>query len=231
MPGGDHGHFERSPEAKAFFEEQRRKREEERRLAEPKLREREELEARWSWQRFHEGKAISDIEQMSGREFEQFLARLLSRMDYTQILLTPNSNDQGGDIVCNCPQGIRTVVQAKRWKNKLGNSVVQEVLGAMLIYGCQTGMIVTNSSFTRSARSLASKDPRIVLCDGSWLQKRVEEYLPPEVPAFDREEYEKSVKGKVSLLFLQSLSGTRRSAPQPRKSLGLRFGKRKWRLP
>jgi uncharacterized protein (TIGR03067 family) len=90
-----------------------------------------ELEAREKWRIHHQYRTMRDIDGMSGLEFEQFLASLFAKLGYTEIQLTP-VNDQGGDIVCKSPSGVKTVIQAKRWTKPLGNKVVQEVLGAML---------------------------------------------------------------------------------------------------
>lgn len=153
----------------------------------------QESNARAKWREYFESKTMADVAQMTGKEFELFLARLFTRMGFTDIRLTP-TNDQGGDLICVSPDGIQLVIQAKRWKGSVGNDAVQELLGAMLHYGCTMGMVVTNSTFTPAARQLAIKDSRIVLCDGRWLDARINMYLPPEIPEFSWQEYERVVK-------------------------------------
>jgi restriction endonuclease Mrr len=179
--------WEQTPEGRANLERERREREEKaRREAEEaarRRREQEEAVARSNWRNFHASKTMAEIGRMSGLEFEQFVERLLTRTGYSELRLTP-VNDQGGDLVGNSPNGVRTVVQAKRWKNSLGNGVVQELLGAMLHYDCQAGLIVTNSTFTVAARELAAKDPRITLHDGQWLGAQLRRYFPPVIPEF-----------------------------------------------
>lgn len=195
--------WERSPEGQAYLEERRREDaieqeriEAERRVRrseeERRLREAEELAALSEWRIFFESRTMLDIASMTGLEFERFLARLLPRLGYVEIALTP-VNDQGGDITCTSAVGVRTVVQAKRWTGSLGNAVVQEILGAMLHYDCSAGIIITNSVFTKAARTLANKDPRILLCDGSWLAEQIKQHLPSEVPPFDWSRYNSEV--------------------------------------
>ena len=187
--------WEQTPEGQAFLEQQRHEVNEKERV-ETELRQKEaeereqaqkqqaERAARETWRKWHEFKTPSEIAEMSGLEFEAFLYRLLTKMGYTGLQLTP-INDQGGDLVGDSPETIRTVVQAKRWKNKLGNAVVQELLGAMLHYDAAAGMVITNSTFTEAARQLAAKDKRITLCDGPWLIAQIRQFLPPEIPEFD----------------------------------------------
>jgi DNA-directed RNA polymerase subunit RPC12/RpoP len=76
---------------------------------ERRRKEAEESAARANWKLFYESKTMQDVSNMTGREFEQFLARLYSAMGYTDISLTP-INDQGGDLVCTAPTGSRVVI-------------------------------------------------------------------------------------------------------------------------
>jgi Restriction endonuclease len=172
----------------AYLAEQRRREEMER-----VLREQAELRAREKWRKYYESKSMTDIAEMSGLEFEEFLARLLPKIGYTNVCRTP-ANDQGADLICESPEGVRTVVQAKRWKKSLGNEVVQEILGAMLYYDCTAGVIITNSRFTDPARILATKHAQITLCDGKWLEEQIREHAAPAViPEFNWDEYNRVV--------------------------------------
>jgi restriction endonuclease Mrr len=152
----EHEAWLQTPQGIARQEEEReklrnRKEEEDRRRKEV-----EESAARAEWRLYYELKTLDEVSRMTGREFEEFLARLFQRLGYSDITLTP-SNDQGGDIICLSPIGARVVIQAKRWKGRVGNDAVQEVLGAMLYYDCPEGMVITNSTFTDAARELAEK--------------------------------------------------------------------------
>jgi restriction endonuclease Mrr len=156
-------------------------------------REAEELAALRKWTQYHQSKTMDEISKMGGREFEEFLAHLFFRMGYTDISLTP-PNDQGGDLLCRCPNGALIVVQAKRWRGSVGNDAVQELLGAMRHYDRLQGMVVTNSRFTDSARTLAKKDSDVKLCDGLRLAEQIRNFLPPEIPPFSWGEYTRVVK-------------------------------------
>jgi HJR/Mrr/RecB family endonuclease len=49
----------------------------------------------------------------------------------------------------------KTVVQAKRYQGKVGNSAVQEVVSAVKYYRAQDAIAITNSEFTPNAHKLA----------------------------------------------------------------------------
>ena len=146
--------------------------------------------ARQKWQEYHESRTLEEIDAMTGLEFEEFLARFLLRIGFSNVEMTA-VNDQGGDLLCESSDGDRVVIQAKRWTAKVGNSVVQEVLGAMLHYACNRGIVITNSRFTQAAVDLARKDARIALYDREWLDQRLREQSPSRVPEFDWDEYKR----------------------------------------
>jgi methionyl aminopeptidase len=185
----------RTPEGIAWEEKERRKEDMREQERQRRRKEAEEAAARNAWKIYHESKTMGEIAVMSGTEFEKFLARLFSRMGYTDIRLTP-ANDQGGDILCVSPSGTEIVIQAKRWKGTVGNSAVQELLGALVHYDRREGMVVTNSTFTVAARELATK-ARLLLCDGTWLAEQIKRSLPPQIPDFEWDEYNRLVKEKL----------------------------------
>lgn len=64
-----------------------------------------------------------------GSEFEMYLYRLFIELGYTGVYKITNSRDFGVDVVFTGREGIRNVVQAKRYsiENLVGISAVQEV--------------------------------------------------------------------------------------------------------
>lgn len=96
---------------------------------------------------------IHEIDVMQGIEFENLLKVHFEKLGY-RVELTPVSNDFGADLVLYKDSKI-TVVQAKRYKNKVNNKAVQEVAGAIGKYKADKGMVVTNSFFTKNAVELA----------------------------------------------------------------------------
>ena len=99
--------------------------------------------------------SVIDIDFMTGLEFEKFVGDLFRKMGYV-VELTNYSHDQGGDILVKKDDEL-IVVQAKRYSGGVGNKAVQEVIAAQKFYNASAGIVVTNSSFTKSAIELAKK--------------------------------------------------------------------------
>lgn len=177
------------------------------------------------WRYYHSLSSVMDVSQMTGKQFEEFLARLFRSMGYSEIRMTP-SNDQGGDIVCISPEGVPTVIQAKRWNGSVGNKAVQEVLGAMRHYECINGVVVTNSTFTSAAIQLASSAD-VTLHDNRWLKEKINEFVPKTIPEFSREGYDLVISELVQITrhAAQEAKSRRKRLPKGNFTLteGLRY--------
>ncbi|WP_293360538.1 MULTISPECIES: restriction endonuclease [unclassified Microcoleus] len=90
---------------------------------------------------------------MTGEEFEEFLACCFRNLGYA-VEMTPKTGDFGADLILS-KAGKKTVIQAKRYQGKVGNSAVQEVVSAVKYYGAQDAIVITNSNFTSNAHKLA----------------------------------------------------------------------------
>lgn len=96
---------------------------------------------------------ISDIDNMDGEEFEIYLENLFRKNKY-HVERTQYSGDYGADIILH-RDGMKTIVQAKRWNNKVGVKGVQEVVAARGHYRADMALLVTNSYLTKQAHNLA----------------------------------------------------------------------------
>ncbi|WP_310603936.1 restriction endonuclease [Anaerosporobacter sp.] len=99
---------------------------------------------------------IYDIDMLSGEDFELFLFYYYRKHGY-RVKLTPLTHDFGADLVIKA-HGKRIVVQAKRYKERVGIKAVQEVIGSMAYYKAKQGMVITNSYYTQSAYVLAKSN-------------------------------------------------------------------------
>jgi restriction system protein len=91
------------------------------------------------------------INDMTGVEFEKHLIeQLKNNPKFSQVKGTKGSGDGGADILFNY-DGEKVVIQAKRWKNKVGNKAIQEVFSAKKLNKCNIAVVVINSSFTKQA--------------------------------------------------------------------------------
>jgi hypothetical protein len=99
------------------------------------------------------GRTTSEI----GIAFEQELIKEISEAYPTaQIDTTPKTGDQGADVIL-VVEGIKFVIQAKKYTGVVGNAAVQEVFAAKEYYEADYAIVVTNSRYTQSANVLAGK--------------------------------------------------------------------------
>jgi len=118
---------------------------------------------------------IYDCDNMSPDDFEIFMKRVYEKMGYENVRRTPHSGDHGADLVMEKSGEEKTVVQTKRWKARITNDSVQEVLGAMAWYDAKNGKVVGTSGFTNSAYQEAKKSG-IELIDRDVLEKLLEDH-------------------------------------------------------
>ncbi|HJG85687.1 restriction endonuclease [Pseudoflavonifractor capillosus] len=95
-----------------------------------------------------------DFDSFEGHEFEYWCANLLRCNGFENVEVTPESGDQGVDIIAE-KDDIRYAIQCKCYSSNLGNTPVQEVWAGKSMYHCQIGVVMTNRYFTKSARDLA----------------------------------------------------------------------------
>ncbi|HER2174446.1 TPA: restriction endonuclease [Streptococcus pyogenes] len=114
---------------------------------------------------------------MDGRYFEEFVAEIYNLKGYSYEL-TNNTGDQGLDIILY-KDDEKVGVQCKRFTGKVGNKAVQEAFAGKYFYECDKAVVVTPSTFTKSARDLASK-LQVTLVDKNELDSilsNLQEYL------------------------------------------------------
>jgi restriction system protein len=128
----------------------------ERRLAARRSAEQQELDeerAEQEYGRWLQSADMDALDRMTGIEFEHALAELFTDLGYGAVV-TQASRDYGADIVLS-RGGQKIVVQAKRYVGTLGLDAVQEASAARLHYGAVRAIVVTTSTFTGPAQTLA----------------------------------------------------------------------------
>ncbi|QLY82286.1 restriction endonuclease [Clostridium intestinale] len=96
---------------------------------------------------------IKKIDNMTGEEFEEFLQVAFKNMGY-KTMLTPITGDYGADLLVK-KNGVKTVIQAKRWKSTVGVEAVQQVVASMRYYKATDAMVITNNYYSQNAINLA----------------------------------------------------------------------------
>jgi len=102
------------------------------------------------WQRRFGSAQAAELDQLSGVEFEEFLAQGYA------IELTATSGDYGADLILS-KGGNRIAVQAKRYIGSVGVKAVQEALSGQSYYQCHTAWVITTGIFTINALELGKK--------------------------------------------------------------------------
>lgn len=100
---------------------------------------------------------INSIDSLDGLEFEEFLYYSIKSLGI-KVERTQKSRDYGADLVILL-KNHKLVIQTKLYYNhNVGNSAVQEIAGARKYYNADTGVVITNSYFTKSACALAESN-------------------------------------------------------------------------
>lgn len=99
---------------------------------------------------------IIAVDNLSGRQFEGFLAKLLADIGFANVQRTALSGDFGGDILAE-KDGKTCVIQAKRVGRTVGVRAVQEAHAAKEYYRVNTSMVVANRAFSIRAKELAHR--------------------------------------------------------------------------
>jgi len=95
----------------------------------------------------------SDIEGMTGIEYEEYCALVLTKSGWT-VSGTPGSGDQGVDLIATSGNK-RVCIQCKRYSKPVGNGAVQEVVAGMAHWNGTHAVVVSNAGFTKAAQKLA----------------------------------------------------------------------------
>lgn len=113
---------------------------------------------------------LSDVK--TGVDFENYIMDML-RHSGMYVEDTKRSHDYGADLVVR-HNFRKYCVQCKWSKNPIGVKAVQEVIGSLVIYRAQKGVVVTNSVFTAEAKRLAIMND-VLLFDGPGSSSYVSE--------------------------------------------------------
>ncbi len=103
---------------------------------------------------------------MSGFDFEEFTADLLTRLGYGEVEQVLRTQDGGRDILIRSPIGL-IVVECKHQPNtSIGRPIVQKLHSAVVTSRAVKGMLVTTGRFTKDANDYA----RLLATDGTLIE-------------------------------------------------------------
>jgi restriction system protein len=75
---------------------------------------------------------------------------------------TKKTGDQGADVIAE-KDGTKIIVQCKLYSRPIGNKAVQEVVAAKNYYKGNLSIVVSNSSYTKSAQQLADSNGVVLI--------------------------------------------------------------------
>lgn len=87
-------------------------------------------------------------------EYEHLIAEFITSKGWP-AKATSGSGDQGADVIAE-KDGEVIVIQCKLYSQPVGNKAVQEVFAAKGYYQADYAVVVTNNSYTKSARQLSN---------------------------------------------------------------------------
>ena len=118
-------------------------------------------------------KNINEIDStMDGYDFEKYSAVLLEKNGFKNVQVTQCSGDFGVDIIA-FKDDIKYAIQCKKYSSPVGVKAVQEVIASKAMNDCHVAVVLTNNSFTNSAKQLAKKN-NVLLWDNTKLNELID---------------------------------------------------------
>lgn len=90
---------------------------------------------------------------VDGHEFEAWVAKSLCLYGW-DAQVTRGSGDQGIDVIAT-RDGFKLGIQCKLYSSSVGNKAIQEVVAGKAYHGVHAIAVLSNASFTQSAKDLA----------------------------------------------------------------------------
>ena len=112
------------------------------------------LRVGWKYFAYRRSRGFRSIDNMNSSEFEQYVAMLMRNNGYRNVSLT-EKYDMGVDIIAEM-DCVRWGVQVKHYSGLVKASAVRQVVTGLKLYGCDRAMVITNSTYSTTARKLAA---------------------------------------------------------------------------
>jgi restriction system protein len=113
------------------------------------------------------------VDNMTGEVFEKYLKSILKARGY-KVRLTPATGDYGADLILST-DNTTIVVQAKRYKKKVGLKAVQEIVSAKSHYGADECWVITNNYYTTPAVKLGASNGVILIDRDQLIEWMIED--------------------------------------------------------
>jgi restriction system protein len=128
---------------------------------------------------FERLRGLSDIREVSWRQFESLIGEGFRRRGFSVIETTQAGPDGGVDLVLH-KDSKKFFVQCKQWKaSKVGVKPVRELFGVIAARNAAGGFFVTSGEYTEEARAFA-RQTSLELLDGKALEQLILDARRPE---------------------------------------------------
>ena len=117
---------------------------------------------------------IDDLNKLSGIEFENLCAKLVSNLGF-RVEMTKASGDGGIDIVAFSDLPLysgKYIIQCKRYSGTVGEPILRDLYGVITSERANKGILITTGTFTASAQKF-SEGKNIELIDGTSLKAMI----------------------------------------------------------
>ncbi|WP_104748017.1 restriction endonuclease [Helicobacter cetorum] len=111
---------------------------------------------------------LKEIDTMNGFEFEEYCKLFFTSKGF-KAKVTQKSGDYGADLIIE-KDGVKWVVQAKRYSHKVSPKAIQEVVSSKAYYNCEKACVITNSYFTQAAKNLAQANEVLLIDRDEWVR-------------------------------------------------------------
>jgi restriction system protein len=115
----------------------------------------------------HRARAIADLQAMDPYDFEGLITETYRALGF-RVQHVGQSGDHGVDVELYSPEGEHWIVQCKRYRARVGESILRDLYGSMVADQAERAVLVTTAEITPPAREWAQGKP-IELVDGPAL--------------------------------------------------------------
>ncbi len=113
----------------------------------------------------------SNFAGWDSRRFEELIANTFQRLGY-RAEITPPGPDLGVDVIAE-KGSERIVIQAKRWRENVGDDDVLKTVGTITMNNANKAIVITTAGFTRSAMIVSERTPNLELIDMEQLRRLI----------------------------------------------------------
>ena len=92
------------------------------------------------------------LKMLDGFDFENLCAKIIEKLGWGRVTVTPKVNDGGKDLIIEGPNSKVIYVECKHMPDsKIGRPVIQKFHSAIMTSKASEGIVITTGSFTKDA--------------------------------------------------------------------------------